>query len=261
MSSDFSRCCCRGSERLRPAALPNGADQEHRRGREARSAAREPRARAIWARIGTRVSSLAEGVDKLLTSPQNRLRRGSDTLGNDIPGLGTMGSLAPKTNYEKYCMECGAVIRNAEICPVCGVRQAAGPKPRSTGSKVLIGCLIAAGVFVLGIPAIGVIAAIAIPKFANTKEKAYMAAMKSDLRNLVTAEEAFFKDSVRYTANTSRLTFRPSTGVSTPAIAVGNGYWSGTVTHSEVPGRVCAIAVNTSNTLDPKAGDGEPVCR
>src|SRR5438552_8276407 len=47
---------------------------------------------------------------------------------------------------------------------------------------------------------IGILAAIAIPKFANTKEKAYLASMKSDLRNLVTAEEAFFADSVKYTS-------------------------------------------------------------
>src|SRR5438270_2473561 len=45
---------------------------------------------------------------------------------------------------------------------------------------------------------IGILAAIAIPKFANTKGKAYIASMKSDLRNLVTAEEAFFADSVKY---------------------------------------------------------------
>ena len=32
---------------------------------------------------------------------------------------------------------------------------------------------------------IGILAAIAIPKFANTKEKAYIASMKSDLRNLI----------------------------------------------------------------------------
>src|SRR5688572_16392241 len=38
---------------------------------------------------------------------------------------------------------------------------------------------------------IGILAAIAIPKFANTKEKAYLATMKSDLRNLITAEEAY----------------------------------------------------------------------
>ncbi|HXT15912.1 MAG TPA: prepilin-type N-terminal cleavage/methylation domain-containing protein, partial [Gemmatimonadaceae bacterium] len=47
---------------------------------------------------------------------------------------------------------------------------------------------------------IGILAAIAIPKFANTKSKAYITAMKSDLRNLVTAEEAFFSDSSKYTA-------------------------------------------------------------
>ena len=41
---------------------------------------------------------------------------------------------------------------------------------------------------------IGILAAIAIPKFANTKEKAYVAAMKADLRNLVTAQEAYFAD-------------------------------------------------------------------
>ncbi len=41
---------------------------------------------------------------------------------------------------------------------------------------------------------IGILAAIAIPKFANTKEKAYLASMKSDLRNLVTAEEAYFAE-------------------------------------------------------------------
>ena len=35
---------------------------------------------------------------------------------------------------------------------------------------------------------IGILAAIAIPKFANTKEKAYVAAMKSDLRNMATYE-------------------------------------------------------------------------
>ncbi|HEY2066151.1 MAG TPA: prepilin-type N-terminal cleavage/methylation domain-containing protein, partial [Gemmatimonadaceae bacterium] len=66
---------------------------------------------------------------------------------------------------------------------------------------------------------IGILAAIAIPKFANTKSKAYTAAMKSDLRNLVTAEEAFFSDSGKYIQyDTTLLKFRPSTGVSTPAI-------------------------------------------
>src|SRR3979490_2681247 len=59
---------------------------------------------------------------------------------------------------------------------------------------------------------IGILAAIAIPKFANTKSKAYIAAMKSDLRNLVTAEEAFFSDSSKYTATLGLLKSQNSTG-------------------------------------------------
>ncbi|MGH7657682.1 MAG: type II secretion system protein, partial [Gemmatimonadales bacterium] len=45
---------------------------------------------------------------------------------------------------------------------------------------------------------IGILAAIAIPKFSNTKEKAVLASMKSDLRNFVTAQEAFFSDNNDY---------------------------------------------------------------
>ena len=61
---------------------------------------------------------------------------------------------------------------------------------------------------------IGLLAAIAIPKFSNTKEKAYVAAMKSDLRNLATAEEAFFYDSAKYTTNFALMgNFISSAGV------------------------------------------------
>ena len=41
---------------------------------------------------------------------------------------------------------------------------------------------------------IGILAAIAIPKFAMTKDKAKMASVRSDLRNTMTAEEAYFAD-------------------------------------------------------------------
>ena len=41
---------------------------------------------------------------------------------------------------------------------------------------------------------IGILASIAIPKFANTKVRANLATMKSDLRNLASAMEAYFND-------------------------------------------------------------------
>jgi prepilin-type N-terminal cleavage/methylation domain-containing protein len=49
---------------------------------------------------------------------------------------------------------------------------------------------------------IGILAAIAIPQFAATKGKAFDAAAKSDLRNLMTAEEAYFSDFQAYTSVT-----------------------------------------------------------
>ena len=108
---------------------------------------------------------------------------------------------------------------------------------------------------------IGILAAIAIPKFANTKSKAYITAMKSDLRNLVTAEEAFFSDSSSYTATVANLKFNSSTGVSSPTISTGAGYWTATVTHSQIVGTSCGIGVNTTNPLISTAAEGEPVCK
>ena len=84
---------------------------------------------------------------------------------------------------------------------------------------------------------IGILAAIAIPKFGNTKTKAYTAAMKSDLRNLVTAEEAYFADSSKYTSLTT-------------TVVGGNGAMFKSST-----------GVNTTNPILPSAGDGEPACQ
>src|SRR5690349_912087 len=109
---------------------------------------------------------------------------------------------------------------------------------------------------------IGILAAIAIPKFANTKSKAYIAAMKSDLRNLVTAEESYFADSAAYATDTTKgMKFKPSTGVSMPTIATFSGAWLATNTHSQLTNFSCGIGVNTTNPLVTSAGDGEPTCK
>jgi prepilin-type N-terminal cleavage/methylation domain-containing protein len=108
---------------------------------------------------------------------------------------------------------------------------------------------------------IGILAAIAIPKFANTKSKAYITAMKSDLRNLVSSEESYFSDSSAYTSDLSLLGFKQSTGVYTPTITIGAGYWKATVTHTQLANVSCGIAVNTTNPTISTAGEGEPACK
>ena len=108
---------------------------------------------------------------------------------------------------------------------------------------------------------IGILASVAIPKFANSKGKAYTTAMKSDLRNLVSAEEAFFSDSSRYTGNLAQLSFKQTTGTIAPTIVGGGGYWSATNSHTQLMNTSCGIAMGTPNPLVASAGEGEPVCR
>jgi type IV pilus assembly protein PilA len=109
---------------------------------------------------------------------------------------------------------------------------------------------------------IGILAAIAIPKFANTKSRAFVTAMKSDLRNLITAEEAFFADSMKYTSTVSQLKFQKSTGVNQPTLVAGPGYWTATNSHSQLTGTTCGVGINTTNPLSGVvAAEGEPVCK
>lgn len=115
---------------------------------------------------------------------------------------------------------------------------------------------------------IGILAAIAIPKFANTKEKAYLASMKSDLRNMATTEESYFADNQVYiagpasntTAGTTPLYgFVPSTGVSLLAAASGGTGWSATTSHSATT-KTCAIFIGVA-AVAPATVEGEPKCQ
>ena len=45
---------------------------------------------------------------------------------------------------------------------------------------------------------IGILVAIVVPKFANGKERAIVAAMRADLHNLLTAQEGYFSNAQTY---------------------------------------------------------------
>ena len=96
---------------------------------------------------------------------------------------------------------------------------------------------------------IGLLAAIAIPKFSNTKEKAYVAAMKTDLRNLATAEEAFFYDSAKYSLSFAQMNgFVPTGGVTITVNEATAKGWSAT-----------AISVNTARQCYVFSGTAVPI--
>ncbi len=52
---------------------------------------------------------------------------------------------------------------------------------------------------------IGILAAIAIPKFSATKDKAKLASLKSDIGNIRTAQEAYFSDHNSFAASIDDL--------------------------------------------------------
>jgi len=104
---------------------------------------------------------------------------------------------------------------------------------------------------------IGILAAIAIPKFGKTKERAYVAAMKSDLRNLITAEEGYFADNTTYASRaTLGTSYSTSAGVTVTTGTVDGTGFSATATHTS--GKTCTILVGSQNT--GTGAEGEPSC-
>ncbi len=94
---------------------------------------------------------------------------------------------------------------------------------------------------------IGILAAIAIPKFANTKEKAYVATMKADLRNLATYEESYAADSAGqyFSGDGSAQGFTASPNVTVTATAVVGppAGWTAAASHT-LTAKTCDSSIN-----------------
>ena len=97
---------------------------------------------------------------------------------------------------------------------------------------------------------IGILAAVAIPKFSNTKQRASRSAGIADMRNLATAQEGFFADSSRYAViadtgtGTGKMNFTPSNGNTALTLVGTTTGWSARVT---IPGaQSCGIFSGTA---------------
>ncbi len=114
---------------------------------------------------------------------------------------------------------------------------------------------------------IGILAAVAIPKFSNTKQRASRSAGIADMRNLATAQEGFFADSNRYAAitdtgtGTGKMNFTPSSGNTALTLVANTTGWSGMVT---IPGaQKCGIFSGTAarpTGMPATNPDGVPTC-
>ena len=96
---------------------------------------------------------------------------------------------------------------------------------------------------------IGILAAIAIPRFGETRERAFRSAMTSDLRNIQTLQEQFYFDlddegnsNYTYAGGIGDLNFTPSDGVTLDIPSADENGYTVDASHSAT-GITCELVV------------------
>jgi type IV pilus assembly protein PilA len=110
---------------------------------------------------------------------------------------------------------------------------------------------------------IGILATIAIPKFTSMRQKSYIAAVTSDLKNLASQQEIYLSNQYTYAAAVTDMTEYHSSDNVTISIneATGTG-WAATGTHSGLAGDQCGIYYGdaSASNATPATTPGTVVC-
>ena len=109
---------------------------------------------------------------------------------------------------------------------------------------------------------IGLLAAIAIPKFSNTKGKATVASMKSDLRNLASSQEGYWVEARTYYGGAIpnvAFMYRPSEGVTVTIVSATDVGWSASATSPRTT-QTCVIYYGSTPPIPPATNDGAVAC-
>lgn len=107
---------------------------------------------------------------------------------------------------------------------------------------------------------IGVLAVIALPNFVRTRERAYVAALKSDLRNLATAEEDYFSTANTYSTDITQLNFSRTTNVVIDIPEATGAGWRATATHASAPHLVCELYYGSASGASTATREGLVAC-
>lgn len=114
---------------------------------------------------------------------------------------------------------------------------------------------------------IGILAAIALPKFSKTRERAHFKAMMTDLRNLQAQQEIYFADPANNFSYAGAITdfgpdFVTSQGVDIVITTAASSGWGATASHgSMVATSICAVYTGTVSTVpSPAVTPGVVTC-
>lgn len=99
---------------------------------------------------------------------------------------------------------------------------------------------------------IGILAAIAIPKFSAAREKAFVSTVTADLRNLASLQEVYYNQHYTYSSSEADLGFTRSDGVTVTFGVATNQGWSASATHDGLQaGESCALYHGNAPQLAP----------
>jgi prepilin-type N-terminal cleavage/methylation domain-containing protein len=108
---------------------------------------------------------------------------------------------------------------------------------------------------------IGLLVAIAVPKFANGKERAIVTSMRGDLHNLLAAQEGYFSNANTYYngALPGALPYNTSPGVTVTLTSVTAAGWGATASHFATT-KTCSIFVGSAPPPPPATIEGQIAC-
>ncbi|MFQ5890059.1 MAG: type IV pilin protein [Gemmatimonadota bacterium] len=101
---------------------------------------------------------------------------------------------------------------------------------------------------------VAILAGVALPKVSATREKAYVAAMKSDLRNLGAAQAAYFARNDTFAASLPSGEYNTSEGVTVVIDSATATGWGAHASHQATT-ITCTASDSASGTQPPTCGN------
>lgn len=107
---------------------------------------------------------------------------------------------------------------------------------------------------------LGILAAIAIPKFSSTREKAFLSTLKADLRNLASLQEVYHNSNYTFTTSMTDVEFGPSDGVTVSFGEAHGSGWSASASHAGFPNESCAFFHGNAAAIAPATVESTITC-
>jgi prepilin-type N-terminal cleavage/methylation domain-containing protein len=109
---------------------------------------------------------------------------------------------------------------------------------------------------------IGILAAVAIPNYSRMREKTFVAAVTSDLKNMASLQEVYHGNNQVYTNDTDQLGMTVSKGVIISINEADGTGWSATGAHSALMPAQCGIyfGSGTAANATPATSPGVVLC-